>query len=719
VIMFCIAFVALLALLATAAPLTEPCDYVDSEFYLGDLELVKECFDTYTVPQEFTDSIILALETAGDIYPYVDIAKNPPSPTPGYFNTVDYNKELEQLKKDFVSYNGSLKEIAKSTRKFIAQFHDSHFILLYGTGTKTKNIFAAVSAVTPFSWDLQNDDDKKASVHLSTTQFTAALGEDVFKLISSKAQNNTAVKDVDGKDPYDFFYNLFGEYNDMKSYQGKLQYTKFASANGFSILEAPLDDDILFNNHTVTFVDGDSFVFSFVIVNQKNPAPSRDMIDLGLKPSPRSFVTFDQEIEARRILENYEPKIISQNRLRDNKFIPCGTVGEMNFMVVSTFSVGNQYVEQFVDEMASCVASFEKNDFPISVVMAMNGGGLIVLSQLLQDFLMPNTDERFLVAARKTDSNKELLVTYQAMSEMANMDNGCAKFKTDSEIEKAYEITETDKFGNVEHKRTKKYFLASTNTIKAYMSKFMKKARKPTDIIVATDGYCFSACSIFTNNVIRQGAAIVTGYGSTTPGDTQFVAAQCPSSVIQPVQIFDRLKNISEHGIDIRVTFAESYNISTDMKETIPGDYDVLRIDKHLKFYNSFPSESDYPLFIAALKNTHEEFKTKCNPLNKRLLLVDNCAVSDPNALTTGHPCSAEGTWDNSTCLISTCKPGYSVDFDNNKCVKNICDYRYVKPVSSSHASTTSTTSGKSSASTVYPIMSIVFIIMTILAFII
>jgi len=690
--MFYFVFVALLALVATAAPSTS-CDYVNSNYYLSDLDTVKDCFDTYTVSQKYVDSIIKLLDTAADMYPYVDIAKNPPNTIPGYFNTVDFNDELEKLKSTIKSSGNVWKKIIRPTNKFIAQFHDGHFSIEHSS--VSYNMFARVSAALPFIWDIQNDDNDK--VHLSWGPGSDRLSSSAQQMLQKKAQSNTAVKSIDGKDPFKFLFNLFGDYDDMKSYQGKLQYVRYVTPRGFKLNSYPLDDDMLFKKHTVTFEGGDKFDFNFVIFNAKNPKSRDDA--LGLQPDPFSFVTLEEELEARRILENYEPKIISQNRLRANTYVPCGTNDNMNYMYVSTFSPsGSNGLTQFANEIASCAALFDQNDYPISVIMAMNGGGYVALSQLLQSFLMPNTDNRLLFAIRKTDTNNNIALNYGVFAELANMDDHCDDFQFVSDVKKAYEPTVTDKFGNVEHKRSNKFFMTTKRYNPSYARYYMKKVRKPSDIIVATDGFCFSACSMFVNNVIRQGAAIVTGFGSNAPGDTQFVAAQCPSTVLQPVSFLPALSSIGNYGLNLRVTFMETYNISTDMKETTPGDYDILRIDKHLKYNNAYPAVSDVPTLLTAIKDAREEYLTTCNPLNKRLLLVDDSCKLAKNALTAGHPCNAEGKWDNSNCLISTCKPGYSVDFDNDKCVKNICDYR-------------------GAASHVSPMLTIVFILFSILAF--
>jgi len=228
-----------------------------------------------------------------------------------------------------------------------------------------------------------------------------------------------------------------------------------------------------------------------------------------------------------------------------------------------------------------------------------------------------------------------------------------------------------------------------------------KHVRKPTDIIVATDGYCFSACSEFADNCITSGSAIVAGFGVTTPGDEKFVAAQCPSLVLN---MDEYMTDNGQYGISVTTTLSESYIVSEDMKEKIPLDYSILRIDKHCGYCKNFD-----PNVTELLKHTtsvFNEFKTKCNPDNKRLLLIDEkCVANDRNALYSGYVCGDNGEWDKKQCKISVCKPGYIVDFDTNKCVPNCCDGRVSKYPSSSAAVLSSDPKSIDSATTLSPLI--------------
>jgi len=679
-------------LLIAAFAMSDACKYVDKETNLLDLEKVKECFNTVTVPKAFTDGIIETLTVIGDFYPYVEISMHPPS---DYFPTVNYSAGIETLTKLFEGKNEiPLKDVVRPVQKFIKSFHDGHFSLTLDKSNEIENPFHSVACAFPFNWDLTNVTKDKADVFLTPSEATTSfLGEDTVNLI--KTNKDVAVKTVDGKPAFDFFVNFFGEYNDMKSQQGRLQDTRYKSTHAFRILGMPLEDDVLFGNHTVEYADGKSFTFHILYVNRANVKSRSDDFDM----HPISTYTLEQEMEMLRFLKNYKPKAIKGRDLRENKFIPCGYIDGMNYITIDTFSPSDN--EAFADEFFACLAEIDKNTDPITILFPMNGGGSLVLEQLMEYALTPDYDFRMYAAVRKGPKElaKKIFVdTAEYIQALADIDNNCGGFSTLEDRKRMWNATQQDTFGDIIHKRTKKYFVTQKKAYAEYANKSLTNVRKPTDIILATDGYCFSACSIFVLNSIRKGSAIVTGFGTTKPGDNQFVAAQCPSSVINPNTYFDTKEVCEKYGLSFQATLFESYNISAEAKETTPGDFEIFRIDKHLGYNKGV--EPDIKEMIPYLKSLREEFKTKCNPLNKRLFLVDDACkskVNDPNALAVGYACGGNGEWDKNTCKISSCKIGYAVDFDNNKCVENICDLRpepSPSPSSSVHPS---------SASVVYP----------------
>jgi len=696
--------------LVTAVDLSDECAYVDRTSTLTDVSKVEKCFNSYTVDQEVIDLIFKNLDIIQDIYPYVDIAKNPPSKPDGYFKKMDYKNDLAELKTKIAESNKTFAEVIPPIMAFISGFRDGHFSLNYEKTESFYNIFADVFAILPFEWDVDTDDDydngTRHVIITTNTYSTLFLSPQAKQKIRSMSGYYYAVT-IDGEDAFTFLANILGDYNNMKSAQGRLYRAKSSSSDGISLLQYPTDG--IFKEHTIVFSDPahTEVKFKFGFINAGVDSQStRDRKKLSLLDKP---FTPAQEKEALEIIKNFKKRTVRS----EHEIVKCGLRKGMNYIVIESFSYDGYDILRYLNELVECIADFDTNNEPIIISLPGNGGGNVLLEQLTEKMLMPHSGFRTSYAARKTDKTKKIMVD-RGYFGIKLFENGktCDVMKTVPQIEEFWKYIETDKFGDITHKRTKKLFDGSLLPSQIFVLFQLKNVRKPTDIIVTTDGFCFSACSIFVDNIIRFGAGIVVGYGLTNPGDDLFVAAQCPSNVIDPAIYFEELSNNSDYGLTFQSTVTETYNVSAKMDESIPGDYEILRIDKYMKYYGDDVVNDK---FIELTKKVHEEFKTKCNPLNKHLFMVtDECESDDPNVLHSGYACGENGEWDNNTCKIAMCNPPYVVDFDNNKCVLNPCDYDYVPPTPSS-SEPTAKNSPLSSTTIISPLINLVVVVSIIL----
>jgi len=707
-------FVFLLLATFAVAELSLECEYVNESIYITDLDALKDCFESYTVEQDVIDRIILNLELIKDLYPYTDIAMNPPKSPEGYFKTVNYTSGLEQLKKDLAESDGIVSKVFRPTMKFIDSFHDIHFGLTVSpVPNKYNNIFAPVLSFLPFVWDAVNGEGDKRNIMIHSPMFEL-LPDGVGETIVSMYEQGFPAKTVDGKDAFLFFSQMFGDYDFMKSPQGSLVATRaLACSMGFPLLQYPLEN--AFDNHTIVFSDPGSttVTFQFGFINQKNAPPqSRDIV----KPMPMTGInppTKKQEKEVRDIIMNFKPRPVRE----PHQILTCDA-GAMNYIVIPSFTFYGDAADLFLKELVECVALFDTNSAPITIVVPFNLGGDGQLRAVTHYLLMPTADFRTIRAVRKTEKTKQIAAGVFENWHMAGDRDKCDMMKSQSEVDSFWNKTFTDDFGNgVVHERTDKAFEDYKDIMKKMMSfKMTKNVRKPTEIVVATDGICLSACSFLVDNVIRSGSAITVGYGVTNPGDELYAAGQCPSGVINPADYFEEVKDNDVYGLGFKNTMTESYDVSANLNETIPGDYSIIRIDKHTGYYDPFdPTNASH--YIALLQRTYavvEEYKTKCNPLNKKLLLVtDQCTSNKPNAVRAGFACGDNGEWDRSACKVASCKEGYVVDFENDVCVPNTC-YPPITPEPSSSSvppakrSSSSSSSSSNKSSIVEPMLTLI-----------
>jgi len=289
---------------------------------------------------------------------------------------------------------------------------------------------------------------------------------------------------------------------------------------------------------------------------------------------------------------------------------------------------------------------------------------------------MTDIDPRILFAYRKTEDSRRVFVENEYGAGEANLSNNCLK-NSISALPELWEETVYDHLdGGLVHARTKKMFYAEKLLSEwIYQLSEGDRLRKPTDIIVVTDGFCASGCAIFTYNAIRAGSAIVAGYGGTYENDTLFAAGQCFATTIAVHEWLNDFANNTDYGLEFGVSFAEMYNISENMDEIIPNEFDVPRIDFHLNYFEGANPNLDD--IIARTIKLHKDSNTTCNPKNKNLIFItDDCHVDDPQALAVGYVCGDDGFWNKSTCKILSCQPMYSLDYVHNKCIPNVCDGR-------------------------------------------
>jgi hypothetical protein len=278
------------------------------------------------------------------------------------------------------------------------------------------------------------------------------------------------------------------------------------------------------------------------------------------------------------------------------------------------------------------------NKYPIVIIEDFNGGGLIE-----SVFFLLNT------------INPELAL---------NSLNGAIR------ISDNYTPYEIDDYGNgIKHKRSKienVYY----NWVYDEFKKMGTNIRKPTEIIVFTDGLSYSATSLFIKNLQESGNAIIVGYNGNPSNEhknDKFDSSQGPSAINLLLKNDTNVINLSKYGIIVDgITFGETFNDSYVNKEKspIPREYIINPIDERSNIYDRY-NDYRYDEFIDEAKRIFKKYETECNPDNKNMVLYNSdCKFVNENQIG-GYKCM-DGRWDN-TCQISNCKKPYIVNTYNKK----------------------------------------------------
>ena len=237
----------------------------------------------------------------------------------------------------------------------------------------------------------------------------------------------------------------------------------------------------------------------------------------------------------------------------------------------------------------------------------------------------------------------------------------------------------TDEYGdNIMHERTEinNFF---TKDVKKLFSEYRKKIiskkhnKKPTEIIVFTDGFSYSTTSLFIKGLQKEGGAIIVGYlGNPNLPAEEFDGSQSPSEV-QAFEGTEYAKNLNNsrfviNGINVGETFLNPYE-----KNQIPREYQFDPVDERVDIYETYTDDA-YDKFISEGLRIFKKYENNCNPKNKKLTLFHKeCNnINNTKYLHGGKVCDDNGKWSNE-CAPVYCDFGYYYDYYKQKCQKNNC----------------------------------------------
>ena len=205
----------------------------------------------------------------------------------------------------------------------------------------------------------------------------------------------------------------------------------------------------------------------------------------------------------------------------------------------------------------------------------------------------------------------------------------------------------------------------------------MKNKRKPTEILVLTDGYSFSAASLYIKYLQKQGGAVVVGYSGNSYDDSIFDASQSPSPIFTHdiLKIFnpEEITNLEEFGIEMEFAGIQTFY---ELNGTnVPLEYEVNPVDDRLDFHLNYNGNDDnYLTILESAIFLLQNLDNICYNNNKKIVKIsENCDGQFGNEFTHGgYLCSDDGHW-TEECVPTYCDIGYIFDETNKICVKDIC----------------------------------------------
>ena len=674
----------------------------------------NECYNyIYSLYEDLTESyityVLSNLVSIIENYVYLDIAQNPQifKTTHSTHSPVDLIDSFNNVKKENRKYYEFYREI----RQILGSVRDLHFNI-YSRISPNYKILEGVSACIPFSFIIDKDShDNEIKVYIKYNEDCAIYySDDIKDYVRKKMEAKTALKLINGKDPFEYIQNWGRNFFTTKSPHGHFSFIKryiqsfYFTLYPFTPEELNIKLEFESKDNKEDFLILDYYVLVPEIPLFKKLYNNNKYL-LNSSKENNKFLEFFRE-EMKKYMNNVNiPNIfemwkrynkkngIFKEKLRTNNGIKWDFETEEEDGIKCRVDNDNQ-VNVFLQQnfmlnvapalniILECTKLFYQNNYPIIGIENQNGGGVIILAQVFHQLLQVKTYDRMHFSGRKTDINKQ---DYENMIYGKIDVETCKKFKDINDFMDGITDDYSTNTKNIFHKRTKIFEVGTKEFKKWILSnrQFLYDygiLKRPTEIIIFTDGYSFSATSLFIKGFQKTGGAITVGFnGNPKLSNDLFDASQSPTSVME-------FKNSTEYhnlllvGYKINgISAFESFSYNYKNKNAIPLEYDFDPIDERVDIYNEY-SDDIYQDFIDKGKEIFKKYNEdkKCNKKNKKLLFDPSDGKTcynfqDDKYAHGGYECGDNGYWNEGVCKKYYCDLGYYYDLYEGKCKIDLC----------------------------------------------
>ena len=616
-------------------------------------------------------------------YAFFDISKNPPNPD--YYSKVDIQQRLSEINASDSNYYQFYQKISNA----LADLKDSHIKI-----TIEENDYGDFYIVSPFDFYMGKDDEGNPRI------FADCLTSDTLEEFDESGEigefceysNDGPVKSINGMDPFDYISKFGGNYVTTKNVHGTFSF-KMRFHNTISLSDYPLTLEEL-SNLEVEFENDDNTVIQTKYMLSCKEEIEFEQMFLRALSTGRGFYNrefyknikgvyvkdfnIEEEIakkkNTKRKMNKRHNHIKDKSKLRNletiilwnyeaEEIFKCyqDETNKLNIYYISSFLPED--IEEYKKTIIQCVKLFDENDYPIVVINDLNNGGYVSLSQFFMGLLSPLMPiQLFKGRIRLTEGFKETDEINKYIHSNLTDVNTCGNISFQNLIEGQVKVSYSD------NNLSQMFFINNDSYYKEIeeIRINMTHKRKPTDILVLTDGYSFSAAGLFIKYIQKMGGAIVAGYYGNPKDNSIFDSSQSPS----PVFISNIISVFNPDEFSI---LNDTYNIKLEMPgiqtfyymddKEIPLEYEVTPVDIRLKLYLEL-TEANYQTFIEEIK---EFFKNMddglCFSNNKNLVKIsDECNSNFTNNFTHGgYVCGDNNKWSDK-CIEAYCDMGYSFD---------------------------------------------------------
>ena len=642
-------------------------------------ELINE-----KVSEEYCNDVITNLSTVIDeLYIYSDFIKAPRQPE-GYDNyipKVDLVKELNAInKKDryFFDFYRDIKNVLEKTR-------DGHFSFGASRTPNNLDLYYHYFCI-PFRYKIKeifNEENILNDTYL-TIESREQCQDDYSKEIIEKIGKleGKKITKINNKSPYEYLDEMGTKYNSVHSPQARYILISLNIHNLYVDLYPFKKEEL---NISLDFEDNESLQLEYQYKELKfdNQEFKQYFIDEKNKflKGYYSILDFEQlkyKFKIKKgIISNKVKKEVNWDIMDEEELIKCKVDDENKYNVIyqNSFSPSLEYFEEYEMVMEECLEKFYSNDYKIIIIEDRNGGGYVDLCEPFTEYLRPKINKGDFNAIKSSQMNLDYITSSQVLNPET-----CLPYTDKDNI---LEGTEDKYSDEVIHKKSKIF-----DSFDVYYKKYVQsnrkyfltgKTKKPTEIIIFTDGYSFSCTSILITGLQAYGGAIIVGYNSRPDLEKKYFDASQSNSGVTGYEDLEVTRNLNNLGYSIYITNNELFSPNDKNNPKTPLEFSVNPVDEISEIYQNYDDEI-YDRFIKEADKIFKKYNDlengECNPDNKYLFYETSDCDSKLNIEKAhgGYLCGTDGKWDKNKCIAAYCDDEYILNDERTKCIKDLCE---------------------------------------------
>ena len=402
----------------------------------------------------------------------------------------------------------------------------------------------------PFNYRMDKDSNGKVRIYADCIDeseldiFRDIIEDENIDIEEFCDTNKAPIKSINNQDPFDYITNFEGNLISTKNVHGTFSF-KLNYINDVPLSEYPMSPEEL-NNLEVVFDDEDNTVIKtkYMIKTKLNIEEDEEENNLRVLSQTKKRVKHKANSERNRSSYSKKRMEIKNKRISSKKGrklsneimwdyqyeedFKCYRDDEhkLNVYYVETFFPDD--IQEYLKVIKQCVELFDNNTYPIVVVNELNNGGYVFLSQIFLGVLSPLMPiNLYKGRLRITDNLKKTDELEEYINKNLVSVKDCKKANYDYLMNNKVSVDYSDT-------KLSEIFYICNSTIHNEIEnirKTMKNKRKPTEILVLTDGFSFSSAALYIKYLQKMGGAIVAGYYGNPNSKEPFDSSQSPSSV--------------------------------------------------------------------------------------------------------------------------------------------------------------------------------------------